>query len=77
MKEIIETFIEIEDVDESEAEEQRLNEFKLLAKHIKQRIYELMLMGDDQEALSVIYQLQTVTPYDDELKELKKRINIK
>lgn len=75
MKDVTETFIE--EVGEREAQEKRLSEFKQLAKHIKQKIYELMLMGDDQEALSVIYQLQSVTPEDDELKELKKRINIK
>ncbi|MGB5823283.1 MAG: hypothetical protein WBH44_04365 [Proteocatella sp.] len=74
MKDVTETFMEEE---EREAQEKRLGEFKLLAKHIKQRIYELMLMGDGEEALSVIHQLQSVTPDDNELNELKKRINIK
>ena len=57
-------------------EEIRIDEFKELAKCIKSRIYELMIIGNNHEAAAVIEQLQSVTPYDEDLEELKKKIGM-
>lgn len=57
-------------------EEARIDEFRELAKCIKSRIYELMIIGNNHEAAAVIEQLQSVTPYDEELEELKKKIGM-
>ena len=54
-------------------EEARIDEFRELAKCIKSRIYELMIIGNNHEAAAVIEQLQSVTPYDEDLEELKKK----
>ena len=58
------------------SEEQRIDEFRELAKSIKSRIYELMIIGNNHEAVAVIEQLQSVTPYDEELEALKKKIGL-
>ena len=57
-------------------EEARIDEFRELAKCIKSRIYELMIIGNNHEAAAVIEQLQSVTPYDKDLEELKKKIGL-
>lgn len=57
-------------------EEARIDEFRELAKCIKSRIYELMIIGNNHEAAAVIEQLQSVTPYDEDLEELKKKIGM-
>ena len=57
-------------------EEARIDEFRELAKCIKSRIYELMIIGNNHEAAVVIEQLQSVTPYDEDLEELKKKIGM-
>lgn len=57
-------------------EEARIDEFRELAKCIKSRIYELMIIGNNHEAAAVIEQLQSVTPYDKDLEELKKKIGM-
>ena len=57
-------------------EEVRVDEFRELAKCIKSRIYELMIIGNNHEAAAVIEQLQSVTPYDKDLEELKKKIGL-
>ena len=57
-------------------EEVRVDEFRELAKSIKSRIYELMIIGNNHEAAAVIEQLQSVTPYDEDLEELKKKIGM-
>ena len=54
----------------------RVDEFRELAKSIKSRIYELMIIGNNHEAAAVIEQLQSVTPYDKDLEELKKKIGM-
>lgn len=59
-----------------DTEEERINEFRDLAKSIKSRIYELMIIGNNHEAAAVIEQLQSVTPYDKDLEELKKKIDM-
>ena len=58
------------------SEEPRIDEFRELAKSIKSRIYELMIIGNNHEAVAVIEQLQSVTPYDEELEALKKKIGL-
>ena len=35
-----------------------------------------MIIGNNHEAVAVIEQLQSVTPYDKELEELKKKIGM-
>ena len=57
-------------------EEARIDEFRELAKCIKSRIYELMIIGNNHEAAAVIEQLQSVTPYDEDLEELKKKVGM-
>lgn len=57
-------------------EEARIYEFRELAKCIKSRIYELMIIGNNHEAAAVIEQLQSVTPYDEDLEELKKKVGM-
>ena len=57
-------------------EEARIDEFRELAKCIKSRIYELMIIGNNHEAAAVIEQLQSVTPYAEDLEELKKKIGM-
>ena len=57
-------------------EEERIDEFRDLAKCIKSRIYELMIIGNNHEAAAIIEQLQSVTPYDKDLEELKKKIGM-
>ena len=57
-------------------EEKRIEEFRELAKSIKSRIYELMIIGNNHEAATVIEQLQSVSPYDKDLEELKKKIGM-
>ena len=57
-------------------EEVRVDEFRELAKCIKSRIYEIMIIGNNHEAAAVIEQLQSVTPYDKDLEELKKKIGM-
>ena len=57
-------------------EEARIDEFRELAKCIKSRIYELMIIGNNHEAAAVIEQLQSVTPYDKDLEELKKKVGM-
>ena len=57
-------------------EEARIDEFRELAKCIKSRIYELMIIGNNHEDAAVIEQLQSVTPYDEDLEELKKKIGM-
>lgn len=59
---------------EIELEAKRNAEFEQLAFNIKQKIYELITLGQKEEALSVIYQLQSIMPNDKELKELKSRL---
>lgn len=58
-------------------EKQRISELEQLSKAIKQKIYELITLGNDNEAISVICQLQSIIPDDLELKELKSRITSK
>lgn len=55
-------------------ENERKNEFEELAIKIKQKIYELITLGECDEALSVVSQLQSIMPNDKELKELKSRL---
>lgn len=55
----------------------RDRELEDLAKSIKQKIYEFITMGNNKEALSIITQLQSIRPNDNELKELKTRITLK
>ena len=57
-------------------EEARIDEFRELAKCIKSRIYELMIIGNNHEAAAVIEQLQSVTPYDEDLEELKRKLGM-
>lgn len=64
--------IDIED--KLESDKNRVYELELLSKGIKQKIYELITMNQEKEALSVICQLQSIIPDDKELKELKSRI---
>ncbi len=59
-----------------DADEARIEEFRELAKSIKSRIYELMIIGNNHEAASVIEQLQSVTPYDEDLEELKRKLGM-
>ncbi len=59
-----------------DADEARIEEFRKLAKSIKSRIYELMIIGNNHEAASVIEQLQSVTPYDEDLEELKRKLGM-
>lgn len=56
------------------AEADRKREFEQLAVNIKQKIYELITLGQKEEALSVVCQLQSIMPNDRELKELKSRL---
>ena len=63
-------------INNDKQEEVRVDEFRELAKSIKSRIYELMIIGNNHEAAAVIEQLQSVTPYDKELEELKKKIGM-
>ena len=63
-------------INNEKQEEVRVDEFRELAKSIKSRIYELMIIGNNHEAAAVIEQLQSVTPYDKELEELKKKIGM-
>ena len=63
-------------IDKETHEEARIDEFRELAKSIKSRIYELMIIGNNHEAVAVIEQLQSVTPYDEELEALKKKIGL-
>lgn len=58
------------------AEEERIIEFRELAKSIKSRIYELMIIGNNHEAAAIIEQLQSVTPYDKDLEDLKRKIGM-
>lgn len=55
-------------------EEARKNELEKLATGVKNKIYELITFGHDEEAINVICQLQSIIPDDRELKELKSRI---
>ncbi len=63
-------------INNDKQEEVRVDEFRELAKSIKSRIYELMIIGNNHEAAAVIEQLQSVTPYDKDLEELKKKIGL-
>ena len=63
-------------INNDKQEEVRVDEFRELAKSIKSRIYELMIIGNNHEAAAVIEQLQSVTPYDKDLEELKKKIGM-
>ena len=63
-------------INNDKQEEVRVDEFRELAKCIKSRIYELMIIGNNHEAAAVIEQLQSVTPYDKDLEELKKKIGM-
>ena len=63
-------------INNDKQEEVRVDEFRELAKSIKSRIYELMIIGNNHEAAAVIEQLQSVTPYDEDLEELKKKIGL-
>ena len=63
-------------INNDKQEEVRVDEFRELAKCIKSRIYELMIIGNNHEAAVVIEQLQSVTPYDEDLEELKKKIGM-
>ena len=63
-------------INNDKEEEVRVDEFRELAKCIKSRIYELMIIGNNHEAAAVIEQLQSVTPYDKDLEELKKKIGM-
>ena len=63
-------------INNDKQEEVRVDEFRELAKSIKSRIYELMIIGNNHEAAAVIEQLQSVTPYDEDLEELKKKIGM-
>lgn len=60
-----------------EEADSRTKELENLAKNIKQKIYEFITMGNNEEALSVICQLQSIMPHDNELKELKSRLTLK
>ncbi len=74
---VMESYIKIllEDVEGNiKAENERKKEFEQLAVNIKQKIYELITLGQSEEALSVICQLQSIMPNDKELKELKSRL---
>lgn len=62
--------------DEIIVEDQRKQEFEELSVKIKQKIYELIALGQKEEALSVICQLQSIIPKDRELKEIKSRLSI-
>lgn len=62
--------------DEIIVEDQRKKEFEELSVKIKQKIYELIALGQKEEALSVICQLQSIIPKDKELKEIKSRLSI-
>ncbi|WP_028830131.1 hypothetical protein [Proteocatella sphenisci] len=68
--------LETPEKQEKNSEEARINEFRELAKSIKARIYELAIIGNNHEAAAIIEQLQSVTPYDEELEELKKKIGM-
>ena len=68
--------LETPEKQETGSEEPRIDEFRELAKSIKSRIYELMIIGNNHEAVAVIEQLQSVTPYDEELEALKKKIGL-
>lgn len=57
-----------------QSEDERRNEFEELAVKIKQKIYELITLGEFEEALTVVCQLQSIMPNDKELKELKSRL---
>lgn len=62
--------------DEIIVEDQRKKEFEELSVKIKQKIYELIALGQKEEALSVICQLQSIIPKDKELKEIKSRLSV-
>lgn len=67
--------LELEDFEKSlTLENERKNEFEELAVKIKQKIYELITLGECEEALTVVCQLQSIMPNDSELKELKSRL---
>lgn len=68
----------ISNIEKRQKEEyNRKLEFEQLAVGIKRKIYELITMGNEEEALSVICQLQSILPQDMELKELKSRLTSK
>lgn len=74
---VMESYIKIllQDIEGNiKAENERKKEFEQLAVNIKQKIYELITLGQSEEALSVICQLQSIMPNDKELKELKSRL---
>ena len=57
-----------------EEKNRQLSEFDQLASGVKQKIYELITSGKDEEALSIISQLRKILPDDRELKELNSRL---
>ena len=57
-----------------EEKNRQLSEFDQLASGVKQKIYELITRGKDEEALSIISQLRKILPDDRELKELNSRL---
>lgn len=63
--------------EEMRKEQERDNEFSKLAKKIKEKIYQLIIEGNDKEALSIIAQLQSLIPHDEELKMLKNQMVLK
>lgn len=63
--------------EEMRKEQERDNEFSKLAKKIKEKIYQLIIEGNDKEALSIIAQLQSLIPHDEELKMLKNQMALK
>lgn len=64
-------------INEIDSKNKRQLEFEELASGVKKKIYELITIGDKEEALSVVCQLQSLMPEDKELKELKSRLSIK
>lgn len=64
-------------INEVEEKNKRQLEFEELASGVKKKIYELITIGDKEEALSVVCQLQSLVPEDKELRELKSRLTIK